>query len=162
MEDAVDRLLAQWARERPDLDTSPMGLIGRVHRLGDLLERELRPVFADAGLGNGEFDVLATLRRMGPPHRATPTELGAQMMVTSGAVTKRIDRLVSAGLVGRETCATDGRGREISLTDAGLRLIDDLVARHVANEERLLAGLSADDREALAAILRRWLVSLEE
>ena len=87
--DAVDRIVAQWARERPELDTGPMAVIGRLHRLGALLETELRPVFAEAGLGNGDFDVLASLRRAGAPYRLTPTELAGTTMVTSGAVTSR-------------------------------------------------------------------------
>ena len=91
--DAVDRIVAQWAVERPDLDSSPMAVVGRIHRVADLLDSALRPPFAEEGLGNGDFDVLASLRRAGAPYRLTPSELTATMMVTSGAVTKRIDRL---------------------------------------------------------------------
>ncbi|GAB3624760.1 MarR family transcriptional regulator [Mariniluteicoccus endophyticus] len=161
MEDAVDRVLAQWREQRPDLDPAPMGMIGRVHRLGELLERELRPTFTAAGLSDGEFDVLATLRRQGDPYRATPGQLSSQLMVTSGAVTKRIDRLVGAGLVRRDTSSTDGRGREISLTSEGLALIERLVEEHLANEHRLVAALDDDDRDQLVAILRRWLNAVE-
>src|SRR5436190_1970719 len=107
--DAVDRIVAQWARERPELDTGPMAVIGRLHRLGDLLEAELRTVFAEADLGNGDFDVLATLRRAGAPFRLSPGEISASAMVTSGAVTKRVDRLVSKGLVERSVSQDDGR-----------------------------------------------------
>src|SRR5919107_3823238 len=97
--DAVDRIAEQWARERPDLDVAPMLVVGRLHRAADLLDQELRTVFAQADLGNGDFDVLASLRRAGAPYRLTPTELTASLMVTSGAVTKRVDRLERAGLV---------------------------------------------------------------
>ena len=89
--------MAQWHRERPDLDVSPQGVIGRLHRLAARLTEELVAVYAEFGLGEGEFDVLATLRRSGAPYELTPGELAAGTMVTSGAVTKRVDRLVERG-----------------------------------------------------------------
>lgn len=153
--DAVDEILAQWRSVRPDLDVSPMGVVGRVHRVGARLDALLRPVFAQAGLGSGDFDVLATLRRNGPDRPLTPTELMDSMMVTSGATTKRLDRLERAGLVRRSPSPADGRVRLVSLTGAGLALVDELIARHVANEERLLAGLDAQERRLLADLLRR-------
>jgi DNA-binding MarR family transcriptional regulator len=158
--DHVDTILGQWARERPDLDASPIGLIGRLHRLADVLNVELRQVFAEGGLGDGDFDVLVTLRRHGAPYELTPGELGASTMVTSSAVTKRIDRLESAGLVTRSVSADDARSRRVRLTDVGLTVVDDLMARHIANEQRLVAGLTERDRTQLAAILRRWGQSL--
>ena len=159
--DAVDRMVAQWARERPELDTGPMAVIGRLHRLGDVLEAELRTVFAEAGLGNGDFDVLATLRRAGEPFRLSPGELSASTMVTSGAVTKRVDRLVEKGLVKRTVSAADARGREIQLTPQGLALTDELVVRHWDNEDRLLAALGPEERVQLAGLLRRVLLDVE-
>ena len=152
----MDAILEQWARERPDLDPSPIGLIGRLHRIGDVLNVELRAVFAEAGLGDGDFDVLVTLRRNGSPYELTPSQLGASTMVTSSAVTKRIDRLERAGLVSRAVSDQDARSRRIRLTDAGFALVDRLMTLHIANEARLVAGLSARDRAQLAAILRRW------
>lgn len=160
-EDAVDRIVAQWARERPELDTGPMAVIGRLHRLADLLEAELRPVFATAGLGNGDFDVLASLRRAGEPFRLSPSELSASTMVTSGAVTKRVDRLEEKGLVKRSVNAADGRGREIQLTARGRRLTDRIVVDHWANEERLLASLDSRERGQLVALLRKLLLDVE-
>jgi DNA-binding MarR family transcriptional regulator len=154
--DHVDAILEQWARERPDLDASPIGLIGRLHRIGDVLNVELRRIFAEAGLGDGDFDVLVTLRRNGAPYELTPTELGASTMVTSSAVTKRIDRLERAGLVTRTVSEDDARSRRIRLTARGFDLVDRLMERHIANEHRLVAGLSERDRTQLAAILRRW------
>ncbi len=154
--DHVGRIRRQWAEQRPDLDTSPMGVIGRVHRLADHLHAELRPVFAAAGLSDGDFDVLATLRRAGEPHELTPGALAATTMVTSGAVTKRVDRLERAGLVVRTVCADDARSRRVRLTPAGHRLVDDLVVRHLANEERLLAGLDEGERTRLAVLLESW------
>jgi DNA-binding MarR family transcriptional regulator len=155
-QDHVDTILEQWARERPDLDASPIGLIGRLHRLADVLNVELRKVFAEAGLGDGDFDVLVTLRRHGAPYELTPGELGATTMVTSSAVTKRIDRLERAGLVTRTVSHEDARSRRVRLTEAGFALVDRLMASHVANEQRLVSGLSDRDRAQLAAILRRW------
>lgn len=159
--DGVDRIVGQWAVVRPDLDSAPMEVIGRIHRLADLLDLALRPPFAEEGLGNGDFDVLASLRRAGAPYRLTASQLTATMMVTSGAVTKRVDRLVAAGLVARSIAENDGRGRLIELTPEGLELVDRVVAKHWDNEERLLAPLSASERAALVASLRKLLVSLE-
>ena len=154
--DHVGRILQQWAQERPDLDVSPMGIIGRLHRLAAVLEEELRPVFAEAGLSDGDFDVLASLRRAGAPYEVTPGELAASTMVTSGAITKRVDRLVEAGLVTRTVSESDARSRLIRLTDQGLRTCDALVERHVANEHRLVAGLSDLERSRLAHLLEIW------
>lgn len=160
--DAVDRIGEQWARERPELDVSPMLVVGRIHRVAELLDQELRTVFAQAGLGNGDFDVLASLRRAGAPYKLTPTELAGTTMVTSGAVTKRVDRLVRLGLVERTVSETDGRGRVIALTPAGRKLQEELHPQHLANEDRLLAALDADERRQLGALLSKLLVSLEE
>jgi DNA-binding MarR family transcriptional regulator len=159
--DHVDEILEQWARERPDLDPSPMGMIGRLHRLADVLDAELRPVFARAGLGDGDFDVLATLRRAGAPYELSPGELGATTMVTSSAVTKRVDRLEQTGLVTRSVSPEDARARRVRLTDRGLMLIDELVPQHLANEHRLVAGLTQPERTQLAGLLRRWGQALE-
>jgi len=160
-QDAVDRVVAQWARERPELDTGPMAVIGRLHRLGALLDAELRTVFAEADLGNGDFDVMATLRRAGEPFRLSPGELSDSTMVTSGAVTKRVDRLVAKGLVRRTVSASDARGREIQLTAKGRKLTDELVVRHWDNEDRLLRALSPEERTQLAGLLRRLLLDVE-
>jgi len=148
--------MAQWAVERPDLDVSPMGIVGRLHRLAALLDAELRPVFAAAGLSDGDFDVLASLRRSGSPFELSPGELAATTMVTSGAVTKRVDRLLAAGLVERTVCAQDARSRRIRLTRSGVTLVDDLVEKHVANERRLVAGLGDLERSRLAHLLETW------
>lgn len=159
--DGVDRIMAQWAVERPDLDPSPMGIVGRIHRVADLLDQGLRPPFAEEGIGHGDFDVLASLRRAGAPYRLSASGLTATMVVTSGAVTKRVDRLVAAGLVARTVAEHDGRGRLIELTPLGLEVTDRVVAKHWANEERLLAALDAEDRDHLVRVLRKLLVSFE-
>ena len=159
--DAVDRIAEQWARERPDLDVGPMLVVGRLHRTADLLDQRLRPVFAQADLGNGDFDVLASLRRAGPPYKLTPTELAGTTMVTSGAVTKRVDRLVSQGLVERTVSETDGRGRVIALTARGKQVQESLHPQHLANEDHLLEALDAAERRQLGELLSKLLLSLE-
>ena len=154
--DHVGRIMEQWRRERPDLDPSPMGVIGRLHRLAAALDAELRAVFAEVGLSDGDFDVLASLRRAGTPYQLTPGELAATTMVTSGAITKRIDRLEDRGYVTRTVCADDARSRKIRLTRRGVTLIDDLVPKHLANERRLLSGLTDLERTRLAGLLESW------
>lgn len=159
--DHVARIQSEWARERPDLDVSPQGLIGRLHRLAGHLTEELVAVYARHGLGEGEFDVLATLRRAGTPYERAPGELAEHTMVTTGAMTKRIDRLASAGLVERRAAVGDGRRRIVALTPLGLRTIDAAFTDHMANEHRLVAALSPADRAALEPILTRWLEHYE-
>jgi DNA-binding MarR family transcriptional regulator len=156
MTDHVARVVAQWEAERPDLDPSPQGVIGRLHRIALRLTDELVAVYAQHGLGEGEFDVLATLRRQGPPYALTPGDLAAQTMVTSGAVTKRVDRCLAQGWVTRQVSAEDGRGRVIALTDAGHALIDSAFTDHMANEHRLLAHFGAGDLRTLERLLRAW------
>lgn len=148
--------MEQWRRERPDLDVSPQGVIGRLHRLAARLSEELVAVYAEFGLGEGEFDVLATLRRAGAPYELTPSELAASTMVTSGAVTKRVDRLAERGLVTRRVGEHDARGRVVALTPEGVALIDRAFEAHMANEHRLLAGLGELERTRLAALLEAW------
>ena len=142
MVDRVGRIQQQWERERPDLDVSPQGVFGRLHRLGDRLREELLVGFRQFGLGEGEFDAMAALRRAGAPYELAPGELARHTMVTTGAATKRIDRLEAAGLVSRHVSDVDGRGRVVALTEAGLRVIDDAFTAHIANEHRLLEPLS--------------------
>lgn len=154
--DRVDAIAAQWRAERPDLDGSPMQVIGRLHRLADHLREELITGYRRHGLGEGEFDILAALRRAGEPFAAAPGELARHTMVTTGAVTKRVDRLVASGLVVRDADVDDGRGRVIRLTPAGRRVIDEAFAAHLANEERLLAGLGPAQRRDLETLLRAW------
>jgi DNA-binding MarR family transcriptional regulator len=154
--DHVGRIMQQWRQERPELDVSPLGVVGRLHRLADTLNVELRALFAEAGLSDGDFDVIASLRRAGAPFALTPGELAATTMVTSGAVTKRVDRLEAQGYVTRTVSSEDGRSRTIALTAEGIALIDDLFPRHVENERRLLAGLSPAEQSELARLLEKW------
>ena len=159
--DHVAGIVAQWGHERPDLDASPISIIGRMARLTQLFDPHLRPPFAEAGLGNGDFDVLAALRRGGTPFALTPGQLSTSLLVTTGAVSKRIDRLEARRLVQRTVSAADARGRLVTLTPAGVDLTDELIAVHLVNEARLLAGLSSDERDQLAALLGRLAADIE-
>ncbi len=159
--DAVDAVLAQWRRERPDLDVSPMGVIGRLWRCAALLEPALEEVFSSFGLTTGEFDVLATLRRSGAPYSLAPTALFSSLMVTSGTMTHRLQRLETRGLVKRPPNPDDARSVLVRLTPQGLTLVDRALEAHVANEHRLLRGLAAADRRALEASLSALLRALE-
>ena len=158
--DAVDRITAQWRRERSDLDSAPMEVIGRITRLSAVIQRELERVFAQHALTGGDFDVLATLRRSGTP--LTPGALSRSTMVTTGGMTKRLDRLETLALIRREPDPRDRRGRLIALTDEGRALIDRAVEAHLQNEERLLADLPTAKREQLAALLRELLTALDQ
>ncbi len=160
--DAVDAILAQWQRERPDLDASPMGPIGRIKRCAALLEQQLEAGFTAFDLSLWEFDMLAALRRSGRPHRLSPTELFSTLMVTSGTMTHRLKRLESRGLIERVANAQDARSMLVQLTDSGLALIDRAVEAHVENERRLLSALGGEVLCALDTHLSTLLLSLEE
>lgn len=153
--DAVSGVVEAWARERPDLDAGPMLVLGRLARAEAAVDAALRPPFAAAGLVSGDFDVLAALRRQGEPFAAAPTALAAATLVTQGATTKRVDRLEAQGLVVRGASARDGRVREVRLTDAGLALVDRLITEHLANESRILASFTDDERTLFADLLLR-------
>lgn len=155
--DHVARIQGEWALERPDIDVSPQGIIGRLHRLAAHLTDELVPVYSRHGLTEGEFDVLATLRRAGAPFERTPGELARFTMVTTGAMTKRVDRLDDAGLVTRRTRDDDGRGKVVALTPAGKALIDAAFTEHMANEHRLVDSLDPVERDHLERALTHWL-----
>ncbi|AFL54646.1 HTH-type transcriptional regulator PecS [Sinorhizobium fredii USDA 257] len=160
-QDHVDKILAQWRSERPELDISAMGPLGRLARLRAHIAREQETVFAEHDLTSASFDVLATLRRSGPPFQLSPGELLAATMVTSGTMTNRLDQLERAGLVERLDNPEDRRGVIIALTPEGLKRIDAAAAAHVANQQRLIAGLEPEERSALDALLRKFLATFE-
>nr|WP_067289190.1 MarR family transcriptional regulator [Marinobacterium profundum] len=159
--DAVDAILNQWRRERPDLDVSPMATIGRLKRCSALMQRRLDEAFSAFGLTIWEFDVLATLRRAGAPHCLAPTALFSTLMVTSGTMTHRMQRLEASGWVERVANPDDARGKLVRLTPAGLELIDRAVEAHVENEHRILAPLSAAELNTLETSLAGLLAVLE-
>ncbi len=158
--DGVDAILEQWRRERPELDHSPIGVVGRISRLSRELEARLEPIYREHGLEPGWHDVLATLRRTGPPYRLRPSDFTGSLMLTSSGTTKRLDRLEQAGLVARTADPSDRRGVLITLTDEGRALIDRVTEAHMANEARLLEGLSEADRDRLAGLLRELALTL--
>lgn len=158
--DGVDVILEQWRRERPDLDTSPIGVIGRISRLSREIERRLEPVYAACGLEPGWYDVLATLRRTGPPYWLRPTDFAAALMLTASGTTKRLDRLEAAGHITREPDPSDRRGVLITLTPKGRRLVDHATVKHMANERRILSGLTAAEQRELASLLRKLTITL--
>ena len=159
--DRIAEIQQEWRRERPDLDPSPQGVIGRLHRVGLELTARLVAVYAEFGLSEGEFDVLATLRRAGAPYERAAGELADHTLVTTGGLTKRVDRLESRGLVARRAEASDARRRIVTLTPEGLDLIDRAFTAHLANEHRLLEELGTSDAATLEPLLTRWLNLLD-
>ncbi len=162
MADHVDEVLAQWARERPDLDVSPMAVFGRLSRLTRVIEARQRATFARHGLDAASFDVLATLRRAGSPYALTPGQLARSAMVTTGAVTQRLDRLQVRGLVCRSPGPTDARSVLVTLTGAGRVLIDAALPDHLDTEEQLLDPVDAEQRIRLAELLSALLLPHEQ
>ncbi len=153
--DEVDRIVAAWRRERPDLDVSPLEVLSRITRLARHLDRDRSAAFAAHGLENWEFDVLAALRRAGAPYELSPGQLVAETLVTSGTMTNRIDRLAARDLVQRRPDPSDGRGVLVRLTDDGRHVVDTALAALLERERVLLAVLDAPDSATLAGLLRR-------
>ncbi len=157
--DDVDRIIEQWARERPDLETPAMAVFGRIYRLARIVGDRQEAVYAQFGLNRGEFDVLATLRRSGAPFQLSPKALCASLMLSSGGMTGRLDRLERAGLVTRSPDPTDRRGLVITLTDRGRELVDEAVAAGLALQREILERLPPDSRAQLADLLRDLLAA---
>lgn len=159
--DAVDRIVEQWAHERAELDTTAMEVFGRVFRLARLGGDEVGRVYAQHGIGRPEFDVLATLRRSGPPYELSPGALAAAMMMSSGGTTARLDRLEQDGLVRRSPDPDDRRGVLVDLTDKGRELVDAALTAGLTRQQELLAHLSVRQQRQLAGLLRQVLGPLE-
>ncbi|MHA6762530.1 MarR family winged helix-turn-helix transcriptional regulator [Streptacidiphilus sp. PAMC 29251] len=155
MEDEVDRLVAAWRRERPDLDVEPLEVLSRISRLARHLDRARRTAFAEHSLEPWEFDVLTALRRAGAPYQLSPGQLLTQTLVTSGTMTNRIDRLAGRDLVQRLPDPGDRRGVLVRLSESGRDLADQALAGLLAHERALLKELSAGQREDLAGLLRQ-------
>jgi DNA-binding MarR family transcriptional regulator len=158
--DAVDRMVAQWHAVRPDVDTTPMAVVGRISRLSRLIDRRLAENFARYGLENWMYDVLATLRRSGQPYELTAGALVRQTMVTTGALTNRIDRLEALGLVQRARSDDDRRKVNVRLTARGLELVDEVVVPHLATEREILDDLDVAEQQQLITWLRATLLRL--
>jgi DNA-binding MarR family transcriptional regulator len=159
--DRIDEIVEQWGRERPDVDTRAMALIGRIQRAAAAVRPRLDEVHAKHGLTGESFDVLAALRRSGPPFILTPTELYRQLMLSSGAVTNRVDHLEARGLVAREPDDVDRRSIRVRLTTKGKQLIDRALTAHARNESSILGVLTAAERDQVSALLRKALLAWE-
>jgi len=158
--DEVDRLIAAWKRERPDLDLSPLAVLSRITRIARHLDIARRDAFAD--LETWGFDVLAALRRAGAPHQLSPGQLMQETMVTSGTITNRLDRLEELQLITREQDPDDGRGSLVTLTKSGVRAVDAALEGLLENERELLGTLTAKDRELLADLLSKLVTEFDE
>ncbi len=158
--DEVDHIVAAWRRERPDLDPEPLHVLSRVHRISRRLDRSRSAVFAAHDLDPFEFDVLAALRRSGPPYSLSPGQLAAATLVASGTMTNRIDRLSGREFVVRERDPHDGRGVLVRLTDSGRDTVDAALAGLLEHERSLLSGLDEGSRVLLADLLRRLALTM--
>ncbi len=158
--DEVDRLIAAWKRERPDLDLSPLAVLSRITRIARHLDIARRDAFAD--LETWGFDVLAALRRAGAPHQLSPGQLMQETMVTSGTMTNRLDRLEELQLITREQDPDDGRGSLVTLTKSGVSAVDAALEGLLENERELLGTLTAKDRELLADLLSKLVTEFDE
>ncbi|MCG9552238.1 MarR family transcriptional regulator [Vibrio sp. Isolate31] len=157
--DHVDRLLVQWQHQRPDLDCSPMGVIGRLSRMSRIVDKKLNKTFKNNNLSSVEFDILATLRRFNEP--MTPTELYQTLMLSSGAMSTRIEQLVKRELIERIASPEDRRSCSVALTKEGNTLINKVISEHVVNEKAILDPLTDEQREQLASLLRTWMLTNE-
>ena len=157
--DTVDQLHEEWGRERPDLDVAGLGVTSRISLLCKVLSREDSEALGPLGLAPWAADVLLALRRQGPPYQLTPTDLRKVTLLTSGAMTTRLDRLEAAGLVRRSSDTQDRRSIRVALTEAGIELADRAIAARLARVERILAPLSEGERQTAAALLRKLLVA---
>lgn len=160
-EDAVDVIVEEWRRERPDLDPSAKQVTGRIVRLASLFQQAYSETFSPLGLNDGDYGVLAPLRRAGAPHELTPTELAKHRMMTSGGMTAALDRLERKGFVERVPNPADRRGSLVRLTDAGRDVIDEAMKQHVLTEQRLVEGLDQQQQAALSDLLRQLLRTVE-
>jgi DNA-binding MarR family transcriptional regulator len=154
--DAVDAITDQWAAVRPHLDTVPMAVLGRIFRISESVGAQMERAYAPFGISRGEFDVLATLRRSGPPYMLSPRHLSSTLMITTGGMTGRLDRLEQAGWLGRSPDPDDRRGLRITLTDDGLRLVDQAVEAGLTVQRTALAqSLTPDEINTLGTLLRK-------
>lgn len=161
MTDRAGRAQDAWSKERPDIDATVMALVGRLLEATHLLERDwFAPLAAQFELHQGEFDVIATLRRAGDPYALTPTALYERLMLSSGAMTSRLDRLERKGLIERAPAPNDRRSVLVKLTPAGLALIDKVLPLHVANERQALSSLTAKEQQQLNALLVKLVAGL--
>lgn len=159
--DAIDRVVEQWAKQKPELDTDPMAMMGRLMRIAKYMETKVADLHKKYDLKLGEFDVLATLRRSGKPYRLTPSELIDTMMLTSGAMTNRLDKLENKELISREHSKEDRRSVTVQLTQDGLVLIDKLIEEHADVQKSLVKSMTAAQKKQANQLLKVWLSQYE-
>ncbi|CAG7626580.1 MarR family winged helix-turn-helix transcriptional regulator [Actinacidiphila bryophytorum] len=157
--DAVDAITGQWAAERPELDTLAMAVFGRVYRIARAMGDRMEAEYQRYGIGRGEFDVLGTLRRSGAPYTLSPRELSATLMLTTGGMTGRLDKLERAGLLVRSPDPHDRRGLRVSLTERGVTVVDDALVAGLAVQQSALSALDPSEAEVLTGLLRRLLAA---
>ncbi|MGW0993596.1 MarR family winged helix-turn-helix transcriptional regulator [Streptomyces sp. NPDC002520] len=155
--DPVDAIIDQWAQVRPDLDTRAMEVFGRIYRLSRAMGDRVEKAYEPYGISRGEFDVLATLRRSGEPYTLSPRELSSTLMLTTGGMTGRLDKLERAGLLRRSPDPHDRRALRVTLTEEGLRLTDEAVGAGLAEQRDALSGLDDEQAGQLAGLLRELL-----
>ena len=160
--DPVDAIIDQWAAARPDLDTKAMEVFGRIHRLSRTMGDRMEKAYAPYGISRGEFDVLATLRRADEPHTLSPRQLSATLMLTTGGMTGRLDKLERAGLLRRSPDPHDRRGLQVTLTEKGLHLIDEAVGAGLAVQTEAVSVLDDEQADRLADLLRELLAGTPE
>ncbi|MER5934991.1 MarR family transcriptional regulator [Streptomyces sp. NPDC002054] len=158
--DAVDAITAQWNAVRPELDVSPMGIFGRIYRIARAMGDAAERAYARYGISRGEFDVVATLRRSGEPYTLSPRQLSATLMLTTGGMTGRLDKLEKAGLLCRKPDPHDRRGLQVTLTEKGLALVDEAVVAGLEVQRAALAGLTEEEAELLTGLLRKLLAQV--
>ncbi|MBD8080295.1 MarR family winged helix-turn-helix transcriptional regulator [Cellulosimicrobium arenosum] len=158
--DRIDALVGQWADERPDLDLDAMALLARLGRTAELVDARTQALAADYGVNRGDGDVLFALRRAGAPYRLSPTSLARALLMTTGTMTGRLDRLETRGLIVRVPSTQDRRSLDVELTDEGRRQVDDAVTRHGATQREIVATLTATDRADLDRVTRRLITHL--
>jgi DNA-binding MarR family transcriptional regulator len=159
-QDHVDSIIAQWHAEAPEYDYLDMELIGRLGRVAGMVSRRVARCIEAQGISVPEFDVLAALKRSGAPYKLLPTTLYKTLMVTSGTMTHRLQKLEKAGFITREADKDDGRAMLVCLSDTGHEKVAGAIAAHIANEAKILSGLSDADKQALSALLRKLALSL--
>ncbi|MET8752155.1 MarR family transcriptional regulator [Streptomyces sp. NPDC004667] len=158
--DAVDAITAQWFAVRPDLETAPMGVFGRIYRIARAMGDAMERVYNRYGISTGEFDVVATLRRSGAPYTLSPRQLSATLMLTTGGMTGRLDKLEKAGLLTRSPDPHDRRGLQVTITERGLALIDEAVGAGLETQAAALKGFDPAEIDALTGLLRKLLADV--
>ncbi|WP_326590689.1 MarR family winged helix-turn-helix transcriptional regulator [Streptomyces sp. NBC_01294] len=158
--DAVDAITAQWFAVRPDLDTAPMAVFGRIYRISKAMGDAVEERYARFGISRGEFDVVATLRRSGDPYTLSPRQLSATLMLTTGGMTGRLDKLEKAGLLCRKPDPHDRRGLQVTITDRGLALVDEAVSAGLEVQRAALTGFTGEEVDALTGLLRKLLAGV--